>query len=156
MLVDGNKVYTQSGAVLMAAGRKAGLIPADEEGQYMTDKLIADATDLQGCSFKAIKQFGATTEAEKNFVNNDIPKHVGNIERQLGENEWFIGGKLSLADVAVYTILTTNCRNLVPEFLSAFPKLDAFVKRFEALPKIAEYQKTENFTNLIKFAAIEN
>ena len=63
MLVDGDKVYTQSGAVLMAAGRKAGLIPADEDGQYMTDKLIADASDLQGCAFKAVKMFGATKDA---------------------------------------------------------------------------------------------
>ena len=154
MLVDGNKVYTQSVAVLLAAGRKGGLVPADEDGQYEVDKLVADATDLAGLSFKALKMFGATPEAEQKYATQDLPKHVGNIERQLGDNEWFVGGKVSLADVVVYSALTTNCQHIVPDCLGAFPKLAAFCKRFEALPKIAAYQASEQYTKLMKFEAI--
>ena len=99
--------------------------------------------------------FGATPEAEKKFINEDLPKHVGNIERQLGDNEWFVGGKLSVADIGVYDALTSKCRNLVPDFLGAFPKLDAFVKRVEALPNMAKYRSEERFTKLMAFPAIK-
>ena len=155
MLVDGNKVYTQTVAVLLQAGRMSGLMPADEDSQYEVDKLVADADDLSNGSIKALKMFGAPRDAELNFMNNMLPKHVGNIERQLGDNEWFVGGKFSIADVAIYTVLDTNCRGLVPDCLSAFPKLEAFCKRFEALPKIAEYRASERFTKLGTFTPIE-
>ena len=154
LLTDGDKMWSQSRAVLKVAGRKAGLMPANDEDLYLVDKLIADASDLADCSFKAVGMFGATKEAQQKFKNEDIPKHAGNIERQL-TGDWFVGGKFSLADVAVYTVLTTNCRNQVPDCLNAFPKLSAFVKRFEAIPAIAAYQKEERFTKLMKFGEIE-
>ena len=140
--------------MLKVAGRKAGLMPADDEGLYMVDKMIADSLDLADESFKAVGMFGATKEAQANFRDNVCPKHIGNIERQLTGN-WFVGNKLSLADVAVYTVLTTNCRNQIPDVLNNFPKLQAFVKRFEANPNIAAYQKQERFTNLMRFPEIE-
>ena len=153
LLTDGEKMWTQSRAVLKVAGRKAGLMPANDEELFLVDKLIADASDLADCSFKAVGMFGASKEAQQNFKNVDIPKHAGNIERQL-TGDWFVGNKFSLADVAVYTVLTTNCRVQVPDCLNAFPKLAAFVKRFEALPNIAAYQKSERFTQLMTFGEI--
>ena len=98
---------------------------------------------------------GATQEAQRNFVEKVLPLHGGNIERQLGESEYFVSGKLSVADIAVYDVLTTKCRNLVPNSLEAFPKLDAFVKRIEGLEKIAAYRASEQFTKIMAFPPIK-
>ena len=155
MIVVGDKAYTQSTAVIRQAARLGNLMPTGDDDLYLSDKLIADASDLNSAAMKGIKMFGATPEAEKKFVNEDLPKHVGNIERQLGDNEWFVGGKLSVADIAVYDALTSKCRSLVPDCLGAFPKLDAFVKRVEALPNIAKYRSEERFTKLMAFPAIK-
>ena len=155
MLVDGEKVYTQSLAVLRVAARRGGLMPTDADEVYQVDKLIADVADLRAASYKAMSMMGATPEAQAKFVKEVMPKHVGNIERQLGDNEYFVGGKLSVADTAIYDVLTTKCRNMVPDYLSAYPKLDAFVKRIEGLEKIAEYRKSEAFTKLMAFSAIK-
>ena len=151
MLTDGEKVYTQSLAVLRVAARRGGLMPTADEEVYLVDKLISDVADLRAASYKAIGMFGATPEAQANFVDKVLPQHVGNIERQLGDNEYFVGGKLSVADTAVYDVLVTKCRALYPDCLTAFPKLDAFVKRIEGLEKIAEYRKSEKFTKLMGF-----
>ena len=155
MIVAGDKVYTQSSAVIRAAARMGGLMPTGDDDLYLTDKLIADAADLASAAMKGVKMMGATPEKEKNFIDVDLPKHVGNIERQLGDKEWFVGGKLSVADIAVYDALTSKCRALVPNSLEAFPKLDALVKRVEALPAIAKYRSEERFTKLMQFPAIK-
>ena len=81
LLTDGEHHWSQSNAVLKVAGRKAGLMPANDEDIFTVEKLLCDAADLQGASFKAVTMFGAPREAQQNFKNVDIPKHVGNIER---------------------------------------------------------------------------
>ena len=143
MLIDGDKVYTQSSAVLRVAARKGGLMPTGDDELYQVDNLIAAAADLRAASYKAMAAFGASPAAQDDFVKNVMPKHVGNLERLFGDNEYFVGGKLSVADVAVYDVLATSCVALVPGCLTAFPKLDSFHKRIEALPKMAEYKKSE-------------
>merc|ERR1712083_34020 len=146
MLVCGDKAYTQSLAVIRVAARKGGLMPTGDDELYQVDNLISAAADLRDASFKAVGMFGATPEAQKNFVEVAAPKHIGNFQRLLGDNEYFVGGKLSVADITVYDVLTTKCRAMVPGCLDAYPKLDAFVKRIDALPKIEEYRKSEKFT----------
>merc|ERR1719296_107419 len=76
MIVVGDKVYTQSTAVIRQAARLAKLEPTGDDDLYLADKLLADASDLASTAQKAIKMFGATPEAEKKFINEDLVKHV--------------------------------------------------------------------------------
>ena len=154
MIVNGDKVYTQSTAVVRVAARMAGLYPKDDEESYECDNITAAAGDLRAQAYKSLPMFGASEEAVKNYVEKAIPLHAGNLQRILGDNEYFVGGKLSYADIVVYDVLTNNCNNMVPGSLDAFPKLDAFRKRIDALPKIAEYIKSEKFTKLMAFPDI--
>ena len=157
MLVDERgTVYTQSLAVLRVAARRGGLMPTDNvEEVYQVDKLLADVADLRAASYKAIALMGATPAAQAHYVHTVLPQHVGNLERQLGDHAYFVGGQLSVADTAIYDVLTTKCRNLVPDYLSAYPKLEAFVQRIEGLETIAEYRKSDAFTKLMAFPAIK-
>ena len=74
--------------------------------------------------------------------------HLKNFERLLGDNDWFVGKKTSVADMAVYDVLSSQCLNLIPGCLDAFPKLKAFVERVDALPSIAAYKASDAFKKL--------
>ena len=79
----GDKFYSQSSAVIRVAARKAGLMPSDEEELYTTDKLIADAEDLRTKAYASFVTWGASKESADIFLNEVMPLHFGNLERQL-------------------------------------------------------------------------
>jgi len=149
-LSDG-RVFTQSSAVLRAAARLGGIMPKNDELLYLTDKLIADADDYRSVGYKSLIPFGATPEAAENFLTNDVPKHLGNLERQLGEKDFYMGEELSVADCTVYDVVTSFGSNLVVDVLQDFPKLKAFVERFEANPNISAYLSGPIYEGLMKF-----
>merc|ERR1712228_430586 len=151
MMVCGDKAYTQSSAVIRVAARKAGLMPTDDEEVYQVDNMIAHVADSAQAAFKAIPMFGAKQDAVDNFIEKDLPKHVGNIDRILGDKEYFVGGKLSVADIVVYDHLTEMIDALVPGSLATWPKLEAFVKRVGENEKIAAYKASEGYTKLGRF-----
>ena len=129
MLTCGDKVYTQSTAVARVAARKAGLMPTDEEELYQVDNLIAAVEDLKSLGYQAMPQFGATEEAVQKYIKEQLPLHLGNFNRILGEQEWFVGSKMTMADVYVYDLFSSQCTALVPDSLNDFPKLQALFKR---------------------------
>lgn len=151
-LPDG-RVYTQSGAVLRAIGRKGNLLPADDEGFYRVDKLIEDAEDLRGASYKSFVPWGATQEAADAFVETVLPLHLGNLERQLKQSSggFFVGDSLSLVDVACYDAVVNFGSNRVPTALEAFPELTAWKGRVEANEGIKAYLASEAYAGLGKF-----
>ena len=154
MLVDGSNVYTQSSAVLRVAARKAGLMPTDDKEIYMVDKLIADADDLRSPTYGALLMFGATPEATKKYHDETMPKHLANFERMLGDNEWFVGGKISVADITVFDVMQVMCTALFPKALDNFPKLKAHQAKMLALPNIAAYMETEAYKGLMALPAL--
>merc|ERR1711998_215720 len=108
MLVMGDKVYTQSAAVMKAAARKCGLMPADEELQYQVDNLLAAADDYRSCAYKPIfAAMGGKPSPELNSELKDkiIPVHFKNFERLLGDNDFFVGNAISVVDLGIFDIL---------------------------------------------------
>ena len=67
----------------------------------------------------------------------------------LGEKDWVVGDILSIADFVFYeTIYFHN--KLAPEYVSKYPNLVAHQARFEAIPKLQDFFKSEkNFNNLL-------
>ena len=68
--------------------------------------------------------------------------HLSNFERLLSDKEWFVGGKLSVADITVFDTITTMSKAMFPECLANFPKLAAHHAKMLALPKIAAYRES--------------
>ena len=140
MLTAGGKTYTQSSAVLRAAARMGGLMPADDFEAYQVDNLISACDDLRSQGYSSMPMFGASAEAIKKYTDTTMPTHVGNLQRLLGDNDWYVGNKFSVADITVYDVLTSQVTTFLPGSLDAFPKLSAFVKRVEETEKIAAYR----------------
>jgi glutathione S-transferase len=148
------KVYTQSSAVIRAVARMGNLLPNTEDGLYLTDKLIADAEDLRSESYGAFRAWGASQEKYEKFINETIPLHFGNLERQLIENggDFFvIKDRLTIADVALYDAVVNFSSNRVDPSKDCFesaPQLRAWVKRVESSPGIASYLASDQFANV--------
>ena len=147
------RVYTQSSAVLRAIGRMGNLLPSDDEGLNKVDKLIADAEDLRGESYKCFIPWGASQESADNFINTVLPLHLGNLERQLKQSSggYFVGDALTIADVACYDAVVNFGSNCVPTALEAFPVLSAWKERVETNAGIKKYLASEAYEGLGKF-----
>ena len=62
-----------------------------------------------------------------------------------GENNWLAGGEgPSFVDFYAYEALDHH-RVLEPKVLDGFKKLSTYMARFEALPGVAEYMKSDRF-----------
>merc|ERR1719356_14566 len=130
MLEMDGKVYTQSSAVLRAASRKGGFVPSD-------------AYEARSASYKAWGVFGASEEDQKNYRVNILPNHLSNFQRQLGENEFFVGNKLSVADITVYDFCRNYANIQVPGSIEPFDKLNAWFTRMQAYEKIKTHEDSD-------------
>lgn len=75
-------------------------------------------------------------------IQVELPKIYAFLDEQLGDSTWFVGEQMTLADVAIGTMLITSyhCGETVPE---SAPRLRAYMQRFLALPIIQEVLKSE-------------
>merc|ERR1712224_277108 len=89
------KVYTQSSAVLRFVARKGGFYPTDIESQYEVDKLIAAADDFRTISYGIIFKRNPRTPAQYKAL---LMLHMGNFERILANNDYFVANTFSVAD----------------------------------------------------------
>lgn len=151
--IDGHYL-TQSSAVLRYCARKFGLYPSDDDyyNSYIVDNLLAAAEDLRTENYKPMKMFGGTDAIKQNYIETVLPKHLANVARLLGEQEW-LAGTFSVADLSWYDVLDV-CERQVPGVLSKYPNLSAFHARVEARPNIAAWHATDKFKAALAFPAL--
>jgi glutathione S-transferase len=153
MLTMDGKTYTQSSAVMIFVGRKAGTYPSDPELAYQVDNLLAAADDFRKAAYGLI--FGdSSAEAVASFKDNAIAAHMGNFERILGDNDWF-AGDFSIADITVFDCCNNYSFNIVPSSKGSHPKLSAFMDRCAARPNMKAYMASEQFASLRPFPCLE-
>lgn len=158
MLVMDGKAFTQSSAILRHVARLVGLMPADLELQYRVDNIIAAVDDYRTEAYKPIfPALSGAPDAQKTAHFRDIvlPKHFKNFERLLGDDEYFVGNQLSVADLGVFDILKNFSFNLFPSLKTEYPKLITFIDRIAVVPKIAAYLSSEKYTSLMPFPSLE-
>ena len=153
LVFDDGRVFTQSSAIVRAVARMGGLMPTSNEDLYIVDKILADCEDLRSLAYSSFSGFGASQDKADAYIDGGFAKHAGNLERQLGENDYFAGHKLSLADISVYDALVNYGTSTIPgDALKDQPKLKALIKRVEANPGIAKYLAGEQFASIMKFS----
>jgi len=154
MLEVKGKFYTQSTAIVKFVCALGGL-GTDRFGvTYQVDNIIEHVEDLRRQAYKPLVLFGGG-EKEKEVFLGLLPKHLGNLERLLGDRKYFAGGKLSAADICVYDVLDTMVETQVPGTLAAsHPKLTAFRERMSKLSGIEKYHDTEQHKKLWAFPAL--
>jgi glutathione S-transferase len=74
--------------------------------------------------------------ARKTWEEEVAPKHLAYLERQLGDREWFVGDRISIADISVASILASAYLAGYAPDRKRFPKLRAFLDRMWSRPSL--------------------
>jgi glutathione S-transferase len=146
-LIEGDVRLTQSCAIQRYIARKhnQNLLGATEADKARTDLIEQQCVDFRnGLSAVA---YGADFDKHRVTYVAALPDKLRPFDTFLGgKHDWFGGSQVSLADFMMYATLHTH-RLLAPDAVNSFEHLKAFMKRFEALPHVSEYLKSDRFRN---------
>mmetsp|Transcript_24778 Transcript_24778/g.32371 ORF Transcript_24778/g.32371 Transcript_24778/m.32371 type:complete len:267 (-) Transcript_24778:287-1087(-) len=148
-LVDGNIRISQSNAILRYIARKHNLLGESEENCAYVDELLDVAMDFRNDIVRLCynPNFGTLKE---NFFQNTLPTWVEKLSGKLDSNNWFTGDKITVVDFVLYELLDQSrimqkriCNK--EDLFNNYPNLAQFLDRFEELPAIKAYMKSERF-----------
>jgi len=143
-LVDGDLVLTESLAMVLHVGRRAGapLGPADAaEDAQMTNWIVFAAAALDGVTVEIVyvvmEGAQATPEGQARLAaaTERLVRPLARIEAHLSGAEWLVGNRFTVADIALAECL--RYAQAHAPALEPFPALRAWLARCQARPAFA-------------------
>lgn len=155
-LIDGEVKLTQTLAIMRYLGRKYKLVPtaeADLVRLELAEQQIADLRAAFGklCYSPQYKELleGTRSKAlclgvlDGGYVDR-FTMIIEEFAKFLGDRQWFVGDELTYVDFLAYELLFQLSKWNEAVFKNAETLLK-FVARFEALPEIAAYLKSDRY-----------
>lgn len=143
-IIDGDVKVTQSFAIMRYLGRKYELVGADENETIRCELAEQQLADIRG----TLVQLSYTPPAE---FENVKPKAVDLIKNKLtpfsaflGDRKWMAGDRLTYADFLCYEVFF-QLSIFDKTLFEGLDNLTSYIKRFEELPPIAAYMKSDKF-----------
>ncbi|MBO6805486.1 glutathione S-transferase family protein [Thalassospira sp.] len=136
VLEDGDKVITDSNAIMVYLAKKTGAtnwLPEDAEGAARVQRWLSIAAGqiaFGPAAARLITLFGAPFDADE--VISRAHAVLGNIENHLKTNDWLAASHPTIADVALYSYVARAPEGNVD--LAAYGKVRDWLKRIEDLP----------------------
>jgi len=136
VLEDGDKVITDSNAIMVYLAKKTGAtnwLPEDAEGAARVQRWLSIAAGqiaFGPAAARLITLFGAPFDADE--VISRAHAVLGNIEDHLKTNDWLAASHPTIADVALYSYVARAPEGNVE--LAAYGKVRDWLKRIEDLP----------------------
>ena len=138
VIKDGPTVLIESGAILEYIVRKYGkgrLAPAESSPdwpRYLQLMHYAEGSAMLPVMLKLyLSRIGDAGAPLAPRVTSEIENHFGYLDRELAQNDWFVGKELSAADINL-SFPIQACRLL--HGLDQFPSLARFLERVHARP----------------------
>jgi len=146
--VDGKKLG-QSLTVARFLAREFGLAGKSVLEQAQADAIVDAVTDLFDNAVRTHFEKDEAKKAtlQKKLAEEQVPQTLTNLEKQLGSNQYFVGNKVTWADLHFMNVIAMF-KSMNAEVLSKFPKLDALEKRVCALPNIKKWLETRPETSM--------
>uniref|UniRef100_A0A452UBY1 Glutathione S-transferase n=1 Tax=Ursus maritimus TaxID=29073 RepID=A0A452UBY1_URSMA len=144
-LMDGKNKITQSNAILRYIARKHNMCGETEEEKIRVDIMENQIMDFRMQLIRLC--YSPDLEKLKPEYLEQLPGQLKQFSLFLGKFSWFAGEKLTFVDFLTYDVLDQN-RMFEPKCLDEFPNLKAFMCRFEALEKIANYMQSDRFLKM--------
>src|SRR5262249_32626686 len=134
---EGDFELVQSGAIARYIARTHNLYGDNAKDSAHIDMIIDGLGDLRS---KHRTAESGDDAAKKTFATETLPQWLGFFEALAakGQNGFFVGGKISLADIATYYVLDQIAAKHAGA-LDKFPKLKAHHAAIGARPKIAAH-----------------
>jgi glutathione S-transferase len=146
-LQHGGARLTQSVAILQHLGRAYGLEGATPEEKDRCDLFVQQAVDFRS------QLSGYAYRGSPDIEGVKALPFVGLFDAAVGARAWCAGESLTVADFILCETLLhwraiMRAKGGVAEPLAAFPRLDALVAHFEALPGVTEFLASEEVSSL--------
>ena len=153
ILLAGDVVLAQTGAILAWLGPRLGLAPEDEAGRAEASQLLLTVTDLVdeahdvhhpiAASLYYEDQKDEALRSAKVFIDERLPKFLGYFDAVLeARGDWLLGGELSYPDLALFQ-LTAGLSYAFPRSMARLaPRIGrvmAHHDRVAARPGVAAY-----------------
>jgi len=140
--IDGDIKITQSNAILRYIGRKNNMCGSTEMERARVDMAADQVMDLRN-GFVRLCYNPDFDNLKSGYLTN-LTGTLELFSNFLGTNSWLAGETLTFPDFHFYEMLDQH-KQLSSDCLSKFPNLVAYCQRFEELPKIAAYMKSDKF-----------
>jgi len=142
--LDDGSVLTEGGAILQyIADQQPGSDLAPKAGTMeryrLQEWLTFIGTELHKTFSPLFNK--ASAEETKTNARNLLAKRLGYVETQLAGKPYLMGDKFSVADAYLFTVV--NWSNFVGFDLSPFPRINEFMARVAARPKVQAAMKAE-------------
>lgn len=140
--MDDKVKLTQSHVIGHYIGRKYGLCAETEKDKTTSEMLQGACNDI--FMTYILFCYSPKFHEEKDDTLKELKIRIKQFEDFLKERPWFIGSKLTWVDFWIYeTLNQTLC--CWSDILNDFPRLSAYMKRFEELPAIKAYMSSPDF-----------
>ena len=141
--VDGI-TYSQSVAIARFCGKLSGLYPKDDLAALRADEILDVVTQLTYMIDPSmrIKDSEKRKAMRLKLNDDDLPKWLGFLEARLGDNQFFAGDMLTVADLAIWLSIswvTNGTLDHITIDLGGFPGLKAHGDRVGGHPKISAW-----------------
>lgn len=147
-IFDGDVKISQSHAIFKYIARNTELMPATPEEQAIMDMVEFQMEDLKAgfirVSYTPKDRFEGEKGAKAVYLQK-LPELLKPFSNLLGEKKWFSGDRLCYGDFFAWEQLYHHHCLSNGTCLDSFPNLKSYFERFRALPKIAAYEKSENY-----------
>ncbi|XP_069141209.1 glutathione S-transferase-like [Argopecten irradians] len=154
--MDG-KMMPQSRAITRYLAKEFGFAGEGHLDQYWVDTVVDTAADAFDEFYEYYKMKESETDAEKKeehkkaFIGGGLQKFLKMfqtlIENSEGQNGYFVGSNLTIADMACHDILTTFLM-IDPDALKDFPKLVLNRQKVEENANLKQYLATRKERDL--------
>ncbi|CAG0900407.1 unnamed protein product [Cyprideis torosa] len=142
--IEGDIRITQSNAIMRFVARTGENL----EGKTPKEKVRVDMLENQAMDFR--NDFVNLTYMSHNFEEDEV-KYIENLPRKLkqfsdflAQNKWFAGENITFVDFIMYELLDQH-RMFKAGCLDGFENLKDLLHRFEEIPQIKSYMKSNNF-----------
>jgi len=144
VLEDGETLIADSNAILVYLAKKAGRtdwLPEDPAGAAAVQRWLSVAAGEVAygpAAARLITVFGAGFDADEVISRSHLL--LGRLQSHLAGRDWLVGQGPTIADVALYSYVARAPEGNVD--LSAYPAVNAFLRRIEALPGFVPFART--------------
>eukprot|EP01083_Nonionella_stella_P168356 568197_1 len=140
--VDGDVSITESNAILTYISEKFKIGSTDLKSRARVGSFIGRICDWRKKTTEMAYRTGEI-DAHREYTENS---HLTLFEKAIGDNPWLCGEKIEACDFLFYEVLFWHSKVLYKDILEKYPKLEAFMKRFESLDAIKGYLKSDRFS----------
>ncbi len=144
VLDDDGIHIADSNAILVYLAKKTGRtdwLPEDAQGAAAVQRWLSVAAGELAygpAAARLITVFGAKLNPEEVIARAHTL--LGRLEAHLEGADWLVGAQPTIADVAIYSYVARAPEGNVD--LSAYPNVNAFLRRIEALPGFVPFVQT--------------